>query len=65
MKDVIDVKIINILTGDHIDFIVPLFIEFKKSCELSLLCFREVRKILEYQLSVIHPNLKSKIYNRN
>src|SRR5690349_18031397 len=64
VKDVIDIQVIDILAGNHIDLVIPLFVELEKFPELNLLSFRKVRKVMKYQLRVIQSNLKSKIYNR-
>ena len=64
MQHMIEIEIINILPGNHIDLVIPLFVELEKFPELNLLSFRKVRKVMKYQLRVIQSNLKSKIYNR-
>ena len=49
----VDVNIFNVLTGNDIDLVIPLFVKRAKLFELLLLLFRKVREILEYERCVL------------
>ena len=53
MQDMVDIKIINILSWDNIDFFIPPFEEIKKTSELFFLKFCKLWKVVEEQIGVI------------
>ena len=48
MDDVIDVKVIDILSGDDVDLFVPVGVQCQQLGELIFLLFRKIREVMEY-----------------
>lgn len=50
MQHVINIQVVDVLAGYDVDLLVPFLVEREQLIELRFLLFREVWKILEYNV---------------
>lgn len=61
----INVKIVDVLSGDDVDLIVPIRIKIKQLVELISLFLREIRKVLKYDVGLFQRITERKVrYDR-
>lgn len=65
MQHVVGVKVFNILTGNNINLLVPIGIQWIQFCKLILLLGSQARKILGYDFRVVQSIQNSRFKIRN